>query len=119
MCFNNLLKKLNTFGKSIATDAETLQKIASHRFNEMSPLDFFSILLCPFFRAVFKENKICLGCRLSIRLRESTCRCLFILIYAPSVHSLSTSKTLSSIFLEAPSTLMAITAFNNYVQAQI
>lgn len=119
MCFKHQRKTEHSFGKSIATDAETLQRIASHGFNEMSPLDFFPTLLSLLPCCSFKENKICLGYRLSTRLRGSTCRCLFILIYSPSVHSLSTSETLSCIFLEAPPILMDIAAFHNYFQAQI
>lgn len=119
-CFKGLRRTERSFGKSAATRAEMLQRTASHRFNEMSPLDFFpptllSLLSC----CSFKENKICLGYRLSTRLRGSTCWCLFILIYAPSVRSLSTSETLSCVFLEAPPILMDITAFHNYFQAQI
>lgn len=56
MCFKHLRKTEHSFGKSIATDAETLQRIASHRLNEMSPLDFFPLLFCPFFRAVLSRK---------------------------------------------------------------
>lgn len=47
MCFKHQRKTEHSFGKSIATDAETLQRIASHGFNEMSPLDFFSYSSVP------------------------------------------------------------------------